>query len=220
MKFFFLITICLVAFFTTDRILSEINKPPLCANSQSCKSDLSLKIENGAVGYFAGRTVIPPKIDGSEVESTPVLGVSTEKGDKHIYVDLKKQTLYAYQGDELILKTLVSTGKWGRTPTGDFNIWQKLRATRMSGGSGSDYYNLPNVPYTMYFYGDFGLHGAYWHNNFGHTMSHGCVNMRQIDAKAVFEWADGPEKDSLGTPVSICDEITDDNKCIQKNPVK
>ena len=144
--------------------------------------------------------------------------VSTE--EKHIYVDLSKQTLYAYQDDKLIFKTLISSGKWGRTPTGNFNIWSKFRATRMSGGSGADYYNLPNVPYTMYFYGDFGLHGAYWHNNFGHTMSHGCVNMREIDAKAVFEWADGPAKNSLGTAVSICDEITTDNKCIQKNPVK
>lgn len=89
----------------------------------------------------------------------------------------------------------------------------------MAGGQGADYYNLPNVPYVMYYYRDFGLHGAYWHNNFGHTMSHGCVNMRQIDAKVIFEWADGPSGGSLGTEVSVCDSITSDGNCIQNNPV-
>ena len=90
----------------------------------------------------------------------------------------------------------------------------------MSGGSGTDYYNLPNVPHTMFYYNDFGLHGAYWHNNFGHTMSHGCVNMRPVDAKTLFEWADGPTKGVKGTAVSVCNEVTDAHKCIQENPVK
>ena len=35
----------------------------------------------------------------------------------------------------------------------------------------------------------YSLHGAYWHNNFGHVMSHGCVNMRQIDAEKIYNWA-------------------------------
>ena len=29
----------------------------------------------------------------------------------------------------------------------------------------------------MYFNGDQAFHGVYWHNNFGHRMSHGCVGM-------------------------------------------
>ncbi|MBZ5574334.1 MAG: L,D-transpeptidase, partial [Acidobacteriia bacterium] len=33
---------------------------------------------------------------------------------------------------------------------------------------------LPNVPYTQYFYQGYGLHGTYWHHNFGTPMSHGC----------------------------------------------
>ncbi len=40
-------------------------------------------------------------------------------------------------------------------------------------------------PWVMYFYQDYGIHGAYWHNNFGHMMSHGCVNMRIVDAHAI-----------------------------------
>ena len=61
----------------------------------------------------------------------------------------------------------------------------------MTGGSKDlgTYYYLPNVPYTMFFYKDYGIHGAYWHDNFGHPMSHGCVNMRIDDAEKLFYWA-------------------------------
>ena len=74
----------------------------------------------------------------------------------------------------------------------------------MSGGTGNDYYNLPNVPFVMFFQNEkipgirgFGIHGAYWHNNFGHAMSHGCINMRIIDAEKLFKWAE------VGTKVII-----------------
>ncbi len=125
-----------------------------------------------------------------------VLGESS--GVKRIEVDLTNQRLYAYEGDHMIYNFLISSGKWGRTPTGTFDIWIKLRATKMSGGKKElgTYYYLPNVPYTMYFYNaetpkwrGFGIHGAYWHNNFGHPMSHGCINMKPEEAGLVYEWA-------------------------------
>jgi hypothetical protein len=193
---------------------------PTCANSKSCTTDLTEKIENNSYGTFEGKTVFAPFIDKREEDELSVLGIATTSGEKHIYVDLSTQTLIAYQGTTQIFKTFVSTGKWGRTPTGNFHIWEKLRATRMAGGEGADAYDLPNVPYVMYFYHDFGLHGAYWHDNFGHAMSHGCVNLRQVDAKTLFEWADGPSGNTLGTAVSICDRLTSDNQCIQENPVE
>ena len=55
--------------------------------------------------------------------------------------------------------------------------------------TGPNYY-LPDVPYTMYFYGGYGLHGTYWHNNFGQPMSHGCVNLETGNAQKLFEWAE------------------------------
>lgn len=196
-------------------------KPRLaCANSKSCLSDRTEKIENGAVGTFEGHTVIPPQIDLNEGNTQSVLGDNTPSGEKHIYVDLSQQKLYAYQGDSEVMETLISSGKWNNTPVGNFHIWIKLRATRMSGGEGADAYDLPNVPYVMYFYQDFGLHGAYWHDNFGHMMSHGCVNMRQIDAKALYEWADGPTNDHPGTEVSVCNSFTKPNVCQQDNPIQ
>ena len=80
----------------------------------------------------------------------------------------------------------------------------------MSGGSGADYYNLPNVPYTMFFSNNdiprsdgYSIHGAYWHNNFGHPMSHGCVNMKPEDAKVLFDWAKSENQNGEGTKVKI-----------------
>lgn len=139
---------------------------------------------------------------------------TTKESDKRIEVDLTNQMVYAYEGDKLVYEFKTSTGKWGKTPTGEFQIWIKLKSTRMSGGSKElgTYYNLPNVPYTMYFYNDeipaargFGIHGAYWHNNFGHPMSHGCVNLSPEDAEKLYYWAN-PE---LGEATSI--KATKDN---------
>ena len=191
----------------------------VCANSISCINNLNVAVENGQVGVFEGRKVTPPQINLAADASHPhVLGDSTATGEKHIYVDLTHQTLSAYQGNTLYMQTLISSGKWHPTPVGDFKIWIKLRATRMTGGEGADYYDLPNVPFTMFFASDtvpesagFSLHGAYWHDNFGHPMSHGCVNMRTVDAEKLYDWADpqttGPitttDANNPGTTVTI-----------------
>lgn len=215
---FIAVSVCVVVFTGVSYFL---NSQPLCANSRTCKSDLVENIDNNAIGIFQGREVVPPKIDlARNILDTDVLGENTINGEKHIYVNLATQTLYAYEGDTEVMKTLISSGRWGKTPAGNFNIWTKLRSTRMSGGSGSDYYNLPNVPYVMYFYRDYGFHGAYWHNNFGYPMSHGCVNMRIIDAQKLFNWASESTASTSGTAVSVCNEFIAPNKCVQENPVK
>ncbi|OGG04790.1 hypothetical protein A2Z33_05760 [Candidatus Gottesmanbacteria bacterium RBG_16_52_11] len=127
-----------------------------------------------------------------------ILGVSSNS-NKRIEVDLTNQKLYAFEDNNKIYDFPISSGLYGRTPTGEFNIWIKLRYTRMQGGSRvlHTYYNLPNVPFTMYFANDqipqsrgYGIHGAYWHNNFGHPMSHGCINMRIADAEKIYYWSE------------------------------
>jgi len=183
-----------------------------CANTLSCKESLTLKVENNKEGIFQNQKIQVPKIDLSQKENqTAVLGtdMATEEADemgrKHIYVNLKTQTLSAYYGDELFMETPISSGLWGKTPTGEFTIWIKLRSTTMSGGSGADYYNLPNVPYVMFFSNSkvpasrgFSMHGTYWHNNFGHPMSHGCINMKTTDVAKLYEWAN-PQTDGNTT---------------------
>lgn len=108
------------------------------------------------------------------------------KNEFWIEVNLSTQQLFAHQGDTLLKSFTVSTGTWA-TPTvvGDYQIYVKLFSTTMSGPG----YYLPEVPYTMYFYKGYGIHGTYWHNNFGTPMSHGCVNMQTSEAGWVFEYA-------------------------------
>lgn len=160
---------------------------------------MRFKIENNATGVFHSQKVIAPQIDLSDKGQVSVLGAKKTAGEKHIYVNLTTQTLSAYEGDTLFLQVPISSGLWGKTPTGEFKIWLKVRSTTMSGGSGADYYYLPRVPYVMFFFNDevpartgFSLHGTYWHNNFGHPMSHGCVNMKTTDVAKLYEWADPP----------------------------
>lgn len=211
------VIICAVIYVGSKSVLMPA---PPCANSKSCTSDLIEKIENNAFGMFGGSKIAAPNINlALDTIHPTVLGTNTPLGDKHVYIDLSTQILYAYEGTSKVFQTFVSTGRWGRTPAGNFHIWHKVRSTRMSGGAGADAYDLPNVPFVMFFYGDYGLHGAYWHNNFGYTMSHGCVNMRQIDAETIFNWSDGPSKGEKGTAVSTCDSFTAPDVCTQVNPV-
>lgn len=188
----------------------KTNKIP-CANSISCQKPPKFEIETNARGVFNGQTVTVPNISLSKNEEvSPVLGLKTVRSEKRIYVDLSTQTLSAFEGDSLFMQTPISSGLWGKTPKGDFTIWAKFRATRMSGGSGADYYDLPNVPYVMFFSNDevpgsvgFSLHGTYWHNNFGHAMSHGCINMKTTDAGKIFEWTEVPVDGNQGTKITI-----------------
>jgi lipoprotein-anchoring transpeptidase ErfK/SrfK len=123
----------------------------------------------------------------------PVVAGSGD-GVHWIDVDLSQQRLYAYAGDTLVNSFLASTGTW-QTPTvtGSYKVWVKLRSSDMTGPG----YYLPDVPWVMYFYKDYGIHGTYWHNNFGTPMSHGCVNLSIPDAEWVYNFS------SVGTVVNV-----------------
>ena len=109
-------------------------------------------------------------------------------------IDLSDQRLFAWEGNTQVHAVIVSTGKSG-TPTriGEFSIQQKLPQQRMQGAG----YNLPNVPHVMYYSGNYAIHGAYWHNNFGVPVSHGCINVAPDQASWFYNWA------AVGTPVII-----------------
>ena len=119
---------------------------------------------------------------------------SVGANERWIDVDLSQQRVYAYEGDQIVNSFLVSTGTYlTPTVTGKYKIYVKYSAADMSGPG----YYLPDVQYVMYFYKGYGLHGTYWHHNFGTPMSHGCVNLRTKDAKWLFNWA------SVGTKVFV-----------------
>jgi lipoprotein-anchoring transpeptidase ErfK/SrfK len=119
--------------------------------------------------------------------------------EKWIDVNLKAQTLVAFEGDKPVFATAVSTGKEDKeneekdhhTPPGSFRIREKHIAATMDGDVASDGpYSIEDVPWIMYFNGSYALHGAFWHNNWGHQQSHGCVNLAPLDGKALFGWTE------------------------------
>jgi lipoprotein-anchoring transpeptidase ErfK/SrfK len=111
-----------------------------------------------------------------------------------IDVDLTNQVLVAYEGETPARVITVSTGlRYTPTPPGRFHIYVKYVYDDMAGPG----YYLADVPYVMYFYRGYGIHGTYWHNNFGQPMSHGCINLPTSEAEWLFNWA------SVGTLVNI-----------------
>lgn len=119
---------------------------------------------------------------------------SPASAGKWIDVDISSQTLVAYEGDRAAYSCRVSTGLASTpTPTGRFRIQTKYLARTMSGPG----YHHSDVPHVMFFYRGYSIHGTYWHSNFGHRMSHGCINLPQADAAWVYDWA------SVGTLVVI-----------------
>lgn len=139
-------------------------------------------------------TPTPEYVAPTAVANVPGPISSPGNGVRWFDVDLSDQRMYAYEGDTLMRTFVVSTGTW-QTPTltGRFKVWIKLKSAPMSGPG----YYLPNVPHIMYYDGDYGIHGAYWHNNFGVPMSHGCINLNLTDAEWAYNFA------SVGTVVNI-----------------
>lgn len=155
-------------------------------------------------------------------ELTPISpDVPFEK--KHIEVSLIDQTLTAYENDEVVLHTFISSGIPGLntsgvgfptdTPRGRFNISVKMPSKHMGDGNLTDdirAYELPGVPWVSFFTETgVALHGTYWHHNYGRRMSHGCVNMVTAEAKWIYRWTIPQadvyewEKKGYGTQVTV-----------------
>jgi hypothetical protein len=125
-----------------------------------------------------------------------------QSGAEEVVVSLGAQRLWAYEGEDLVLTTLVSTGTAETpevaTPIGQWHIVAKLPMETMTGTVNGEPFEVDDVPYVMYFTNEgHALHGTYWHNNFGTPMSHGCVNLPMDVAEWMYRWA--PE----GTAVTI-----------------
>ena len=124
------------------------------------------------------------------------------KSTKKIVVKLREQRLYAYDDGSVFMDVPISSGLDDLpTPIGTFNIFSKTPSRYMQGplpGVSDQEYDLPGVPWTMYFtHSGAAIHGAYWHNNFGEQWSHGCINLIPADAEILYAWADA------GTEVTV-----------------
>lgn len=140
--------------------------------------------------------------------------LSPGQPDKRIVIDLQSQALTCFEGDTAVFSTVIASGGKGRaTPRGKFRITIKRHTDHLAGGSGDERYNLPGVPFPVYFT-DSGvaIHGTYWHNDYGRPRSHGCVNVPNPAARWIFRWAEPAIpyqthslylKAGVGTPISV-----------------
>ncbi len=148
-------------------------------------------LDQGTIPAYDEALWIPP---------APVMPTVDPRAPKVIDIDLTAQYMRAYQGDVVVIESYVSTGRSPEfeTPTGTYFINSMTPSQTMEGVLGGEYYNVPDVPDVMYFT-DRGhaIHGAYWHNNFGVRMSHGCINLPMDIADFIYNWA------TIGTEVDI-----------------
>jgi hypothetical protein len=112
--------------------------------------------------------------------------------EKWIDVNLKRQTLVAYEGQTPVFVTLFSSGRnEHETTPGIFHIREKHISSTMDADTAADGpYSIEDVPYIEYFNAGYAFHSAFWHSEFGHVKSHGCVNLAPWDAKALFGWTE------------------------------
>ncbi len=136
-------------------------------------------------GVIAARDVARPLLEPPPPE--------VPEGARWVDVSLASQTLVAYEGARPIFATLVSTGRPGAahtTPVGTFHVWVKLAEDTMDDLERIDQesnYAIEGVPWVQYFSEGIALHAAFWHDQFGHRHSHGCVNLSPRDARHLFE---------------------------------
>ena len=132
------------------------------------------------------------------VTSAPFKTVTMTDAGKWIEVDLSKERLTLWVGNTQVMSTLISSGM-AATPTevGEFAIYEKHPVMTMTGTILGEYYYIPNIKWVSFFDGGEAFHGTYWHHNFGHPMSHGCINMTEADAKTLYDFA------PIGTKVIV-----------------
>lgn len=151
---------------------------------------------------YYGQTINIPASTGS-VESAapastpapaappPPRPAASSGGERWVDVNLTNQYLTAYEGNTPVFNSPISSGTYLHpTVVGKFRVYLRYESQTMDGRNLGFNYVLPGVPYVMYFYRGFALHGTYWHNNFGTPMSHGCVNLPTPAAQWIYNWSD------------------------------
>lgn len=149
------------------------------ADTSGVAADFAAQLEAGQANYEL-------TVNETAFETTTLL--------RRIEINLSQQRTYLFENGAVVNSYAISSGLPGTpTPTGNFTVFAHTAMQDMIG----DDYVTEDVPWNTWFAPDIAFHGAYWHNNFGQQMSHGCVNMPVHIAKYVYDWA------PVGVEVSV-----------------
>lgn len=155
--------------------------------------DVAEMIDRNGSSYLVDREGYTIRRSAVRIAAAVARPPRVRENHRWLHISLGEQTLVAYEGDTPVYATSVSTGREGfETPTGLYRIQSKHVSTTMDDLTSEEgAYQIEDVPWTMYFEGNYALHTAFWHDQFGRVRSHGCVNLSPADARWVFHWA-GP----------------------------
>jgi lipoprotein-anchoring transpeptidase ErfK/SrfK len=172
-----------------QRILPSLRRgAALAALVGVCWSMTALVTDRASIG-LAQEAVLP-----REMVISARIDELKQSQSRWIVINLSEQRLNAWEGDALMFSASVSTGRSDEpTPIGIFSVQQKSERAWMQGET----YDVPNVPYAMFYSGNYAIHGAYWHSQFGSPISSGCINLPVDQAAWLFDWAD------VGTTVIV-----------------
>lgn len=161
---------------------AEINNLPVVQNTGTSTAPAGVNI-NSQIGQ------------NSTSESQPQNNFGTTTAVKLIDISLSEQRLTYFNTDGTQAGSfLISSGiKTMPSPTGTFYVQKKIPVKLYKGPS----YYLPNTKWNLMFLPGYYIHGAYWHNNFGHPMSHGCINVSYANMEGFYNWAE------VGTKIVI-----------------
>lgn len=96
-------------------------------------------------------------------------------------IDISEQRMKVYANGKAIHSWPVSTGRRGyRTPTGTFRPGRMHRRY-----FSKKYYNSP-MPYSVFFYGGYAIHGTNAIKRLGRPASHGCIRLHPKNAARLF----------------------------------
>lgn len=186
-----------------DTLAPAVNRAPENARAITDSAGKVLREESaGQTGRELGDTsdvasdFATQLADGNAAFALPVteVPVTTVSIARRIEVDLGAQRTYLFENGNVVESYAISSGLASSpTPTGNFRVFAHVSMQDMglacSDPTRTDSYCTEDVPWVTYFAPDIAFHGAYWHNNFGNPMSHGCVNMPINVAKFVYDWA-------------------------------
>ena len=153
---------------------------------------------------MADNKIIPVNLidnDMMETVQAPMRPHDYSTDAQYILVDISEQQLYAFEHGILANTFPISAGLYPWiTPRGVHSVLAKLPYVDYSwnyGEGNPENYSLGLVPWNLRIYPHIYIHYAYWHNNFGDPMSHGCVNANLENMMWIYHWAE------VGTPVEV-----------------
>lgn len=153
----------------------------------------------------------------SDEELNPI-STAIPAAEKRIDVLLDDRMVVAYEKDRPVFNSPMSSGLVGEnkdysTPPGNYEIINKRPSRHMTHSDriGDGEADMYGVPWVSYFTNTgIAFHGTYWHNEFTHPHSHGCINLPIEAAKWIYLWSNPvvPPSERVyrsnhGTPVKV-----------------